>query len=97
LEPRESNKPRRGRERQRIFYDILCSILSQESRGTAKITRVQNEVNLPSDRLRNHLREMGDLGLVKYDSRLASTRKGRNFVSEYKKVLGVLKRFGLVD
>ena len=85
----------RPRYRPRIFYDILCSIIRQESNGAVKITRVQNEVNLPSDRLRAHLEDMKALELVEYDDRLASTEKGRTFVSEYEKVVDVLKKFGL--
>jgi predicted transcriptional regulator len=91
----EAKRPR-PRYRPKIFYDILCSIMKQEeSAGVAKITRVQNEVNLPSDRLRVHLEDMKALGLVEYDDGLACTVKGRSFVSEYEKVAEVLKRFGL--
>ena len=85
----------RRRERTKIFYDILCSIIEQEWETRAKITRVQNDVNLPSDRLRAHLREMNSLGLVEYDESLASTEKGRAFVDEFKKVVEILHQFGL--
>ncbi|MGA8903881.1 MAG: winged helix-turn-helix domain-containing protein [Candidatus Bathyarchaeia archaeon] len=87
----------RGRNRERIYYDILCSIIGQERKGVTRITRVQNEVNLPSDRMRRHLREMEQLRLVKYGSALESTRKGREFISKYKRVLEVLKQFGLAE
>ena len=87
----------RGRNRERIYYDILCSIINQEEKGYTRITRIQNEVNLPSDRLRRHLREMEQLRLLKQGSALSSTVKGRAFVSQYKKVLEVLKQFGLAD
>jgi predicted transcriptional regulator len=85
----------RGRDKERIYYDILCSILDQESRGMARITRVQNSVNIPWDRFRDHLKSMVQLGLVKHGNSLSTTAKGREFVSEYKKVLHFLKRFGL--
>jgi predicted transcriptional regulator len=86
----------RRRERSRIYFDILCSIVGQESETGAKITKVQNEVNLPSDRLRAHLREMSSLGLVDYgESSLASTEKGRAFVDEFKRVVEILRQFGL--
>lgn len=92
----EETKRPRPRYRPKIFYDILCSIMKQEeSAGVAKITRVQNEVNLPSDRFRVHLEDMKALGLVEYGDSLACTVKGRSFVSEYEKVAEVLKRFGL--
>jgi predicted transcriptional regulator len=85
----------RRRERTKIYYDILCSIIEQESETRAKITRVQNDVNLPSDRLRTHLREMSSLGLVDYGETLVSTEKGRAFVDEFKKVVEILRQFGL--
>ena len=86
----------RPRYRPKIFYDILCSIVKQEaSGGIAKITRVQNEVNLPSDRLRAHLDDMEKLGLIERGEGLTSTEKGRSFVSEYERIAEVLRRFGL--
>ena len=91
----EDLKKLRRRERSKIFYDILCSIIEQESEDRAKITRVQNDVNLPSDRLRLHLREMSTLGLVEYGESLASTDKGKAFVAEFRKVVDILREFGL--
>jgi predicted transcriptional regulator len=85
----------RRRERSKIFYDILCSIIEQETETRAKITRVQNDVNLPSDRLRLHLREMNSLGLLDYGEFLVSTEKGRAFVAEFRKVVEILRQFGL--
>ena len=91
----EAKRPR-PRYRPKIFYDILCSIMKQEeSTGVARITRVQNEVNLPSDRFRAHLDDMEALALIEYGDGLVCTEKGRSFVSEYEKVAEVLKRFGL--
>ena len=91
----EEFKKVRRRERSKIFFDILGSITKLEEEGDAKITRVQNDVNLPSDRLRIHLREMDSLGLVEYGETLASTKKGRAFFLEYKKVAEILREFGL--
>ncbi len=85
----------RRRERSRIYYDILSSIIEQESETQAKITRVQNDVNLPSDRLRTHLREMSSLGLLEYGESLTSTEKGRAFADEFKRVVEILHQFGL--
>lgn len=93
--PEEQKKPR-ARYRPKIFYDILCSIVKQEkSVGVARITRVQNEVNLPSDRFRVHLEDMKSLELIDYGDTLTITENGRSFVSEYEKVAEVLRRFGL--
>jgi len=86
----------RPRYRPEIFYDILCSIIKQEAPGDiARITRVQNEVNLPSDRFRAHLEDMKALGLVEHGEGLSRTEIGWAFVSEYKNVAEVLRRFGL--
>ena len=87
----------RRRNRERIYYDILSSIISQEKKGYTRITRVQNETNLPSDRLRRHLHEMEELKLLKNDSALHSTAKGRAFASQYRRILETLKQFGLAD
>jgi hypothetical protein len=38
---------------------------------------------------------METLGLLIYRETVSSTEKGRTFVLEYKKVVDVLKRFGL--
>jgi predicted transcriptional regulator len=85
------------RDRARIFYDILSSIVKQEkSADGARITRIQYEANLPSDRLRLHLREMDGLGLISYGDAVASTEKGRAFLSKYKTVVDVLNSFGLL-
>ena len=87
----------RKRDKARIFHDILSSIIKQErGDGVARITRVQIEVNLPSDRLRIHIREMSDLGLIQYEKTLASTEKGRRFMVEYEKIVNTLQQFGLL-
>jgi len=92
---KDTKRPR-PRYRPKIFYDIVCSIIKQEaSGGVARITRVQNEVNLPSDRLRAHLGDMEALRLIEHGEGLTSTEKGRSFVSEYERIAEVLRRFGL--
>ena len=87
----------RRRNRERIYYDILCSVIGQEKKGYTRITRIQNETNLPSDRLRRHIHEMEELKLLKHDSALHSTPKGRAFASQYRRILEILKQFGLAD
>lgn len=88
----------RKRDRPQIFHDILTSIVLQENEkdGAVRITRIQNDVNLPSDRLRAHLREMDGLGLIQCGDSLASTERGRQFMVEYKKIVNTLRQFGLL-
>ncbi len=96
MNPSDSSK-QWPRERTRIYYDILRSILREErSSDVVRITRVQNRVNVPSDRFRRHLREMEKLGLVDYGNTLSITIKGREFVSEYMRFSEVMTRFGLM-
>jgi len=95
----EGKVPKRVRKREKahIFYDILASIIGQETRdGVARITRIQKEVNLPSDRLRIHVREMSELGLIDYGKTLSSTKKGRQFLVEYRRIRTTLEHFGLL-
>jgi predicted transcriptional regulator len=84
------------RDRPRIIYDILRSIMAHEkAEGTVKVTWIQNDANLPTDRLRSHLREMESLGLLEYGDSIRSTPKGREFAAEFERVANVLKRYGL--
>ena len=92
----EERKRVRPRDRARIFYDIVCSVIKQERSGdVARITRTQSEVNLPSDRFRQYLQEMDRLQLLRYGDTLACTERGKEFASEFERVIDVLKRFGL--
>jgi predicted transcriptional regulator len=68
----------------------------ERSSEVVRITRVQNRVNVPSDRFRRHLREMEKLGLVNFRNTLSITIKGREFVSEYRRFSEFMNRFGLV-
>jgi predicted transcriptional regulator len=97
-EAQRKERRARKRERARIFYDILTSIIRQETGEgrVARITRVQNEVNLPSDRLRDHLRQMHELGLIHYDKTLTSTEKGQRYLVEYRRIVATLEQFGLL-
>lgn len=82
-----------------MLYDILRSILTQEEssiNGHIRITRVQNECNLPSNRVRAYLEELRQFGLIESDS-LTTTRKGRNFVRNYDSALRTLRRYGLIS
>jgi predicted transcriptional regulator len=96
MQDQKSGKRAPARDRVAIYYDILRSIVKQEeTEGRVRITWVQNQVNLASDRLREHIREMQKLQLLAYGETLVSTKKGREFIAEYESVNDVLKRFAL--
>jgi predicted transcriptional regulator len=85
-----------ARHRTRLWYDILNSIMEEErTEGSAKITRVQNQVGLPSDRFRIHLQEMKERGLIHYTSHLTTTEEGRRFARKYGKFATLLAKFNV--
>jgi len=95
--PVEPSRCARKRDKARIFYDILTSIIGHEKEeGRVGITRIQTEVNLPSDRLRTHIIEMSGLGLIQYGKGLTCTEKGRLYVVEYRRIIATLEQFGVL-
>jgi hypothetical protein len=49
--PVEPSGKARKCDKVRIFHEILASIMERVECGVARVTRIQNEVNLHSDRL----------------------------------------------
>lgn len=83
------------RDKLKIYGDLL-SVLDKESK-TEKIvlTHIQTQINVPFDRLKNYLAELEDLGLIQNEPSHKLTRKGRDYLKEYEKVLFFMKRMGL--
>ncbi len=83
------------RTRPLIYYDILLAIRDLRiRRGDAKITPVQNLVNIPSKRFRQFLHDMEKVGLLRLDS-LDLTTSGNHFLEEFTHFLSFLEKFGL--
>ena len=83
------------RDKLKIYGDIL-SILYREARAEKIVlTRVQLKTNLPFDRLKNYIAELKDLGLIRQEPNLRLTEKGKQYLTEYEKVLEFMKRMGL--
>jgi predicted transcriptional regulator len=83
------------RDKLKIYGDLL-SVLYSES-GAEKIvpTRVQVKIRVPFDRLKKYITELVDLGLVEDETSLKLTKKGTQYLREYKRVLDFMKRMGL--
>lgn len=59
------------------------------------LTRIQVQVNLPFDRLKDYIVELKELGLLENEGSLQLTEKGRQYLKEYKRILLFLKSMGL--
>ena len=83
------------RDKLKIYGDLL-SVLDNESK-TEKVvlTHVQARINVPFDRLKNYLAELEDLGLIQKEPSRKLTKKGRDYLREYQKILFFMKRMGL--
>ncbi len=83
------------RDRLKIYGDVLSALSNESANDKVVLTRVQVQVNVPFDRLKNYVSELTDLGLVQNDTSHRLTEKGRQFLREYGKVLEFMKRMGL--
>ncbi len=84
------------RDRLKIYGDLLA-ILSVESKNEKiVISRIQQKMNVPLDRLRSYIMELQRLGLIVDEQTLTLTEKGKEYIQEYRKVLKFINRMGLV-
>jgi predicted transcriptional regulator len=83
------------RDRLKIYGDLLSALSHEAVNEKVVLTRVQIQVNVPFDRLKNYVSELSDLGLVQDETSPILTEKGRQFLQEYGRVLEFMKRMGL--
>jgi len=86
------------RSKTRIYADILTSILKQG--GKSRPTRLLYGANLSYKRLKRHLRQLTELGLVEKEKGnemvlYKLTNKGRTFIIEFAKVEKFAEAFGI--
>lgn len=83
------------RDKMKIYGDLL-SILSSETKAEKVVlTRVQLKINVPFDRLKTYIVELKELGLIKDETSLKLTDKGKQYLREYEAVLDFMNRMGL--
>jgi predicted transcriptional regulator len=84
------------RDKLKIYGDLL-SVLNDEAK-TEKVvlTRVQIQINVPFDRLKNYVFELKELGLIQDETSLKLTEKGKQYLIEYEGVLEFMKRMGIM-
>jgi predicted transcriptional regulator len=86
------------RNKMKIYGDLL-SILKAEKRNTDKIilTHIQVKMNVPFDRLKSYLSDLEDLNLIEDQNSYNLTQKGKQYLSEYMKIIDFMERMGIAE
>ncbi len=77
------------------IYGDLLSALNESKTEKVILTRIQIQINVPFDRLKNYISDLGELGLIENETSCKLTQKGKDFLKEYKRILDFMKRMGL--
>ena len=83
------------RDKMKIYGDLLAILHSEDNKEEIVLTRLQVKLNVPFDRLKQYLNEIRELGLIEDESPPKLTKKGKQYIREYQKVLDFMKRMGL--
>jgi predicted transcriptional regulator len=83
------------RDKFKIYGDLLCALNCQSKAEKIVLTRVQMQVNVPFDRLKNYISDLKELDLIEDEASLKLTEKGKQYIKEYEGVLEFMKRMGL--
>ncbi len=82
------------RDKLKIYGDLLRVLDSESKTGRIVLSKVQVRINVPFDRLKKYISDLRDLGLIE-DETLTLTKKGKQYLMEYERVLEFMKRMGL--
>jgi predicted transcriptional regulator len=79
-----------------IYYDLLDSLRTESSNNARfSLTRAARQTNLPYNRFQKTLSMLVNLDLcVKEGSEFVVTEKGREYLSEYRKINEFFRRMG---
>jgi predicted transcriptional regulator len=83
------------RDKLKIYGDLLRVLNDQSKTEKTVLTRVQVQINVPFDRLKQYLSELVDLGLIEENTSFTVTEKGKRYLSEYERILEFMKNMGL--
>jgi predicted transcriptional regulator len=84
------------RDKLKIYGDLLSALNLEAKAEKVVLTRVQVQVKVPYDRLKNYLFELKELGLIQDENTPKLTQKGKQYLIEYNNVLEFMNRMGLV-
>ncbi|MCW3995754.1 MAG: winged helix-turn-helix domain-containing protein [Candidatus Bathyarchaeota archaeon] len=83
------------RDKLKIYGDLLSALDAEANADKIVLTRVQVKINVPFDRLKCYISELYELGLIQDQESLKLSKKGKQYLKEYEKVLEFMKRMGL--
>ena len=83
------------RDKMKIYGDLLAILHSENKKGEIVLTRLQLKLKVPFDRLKIYLIQLGELGLIDDETSPKLTKKGKQYIQEYEKVLDFMKRMGI--
>ncbi len=78
-----------------IYGDLLSALSHETKNEKIVLTHVQEQINVPLDRLKNYISELNNLGLVQNEMDPKLTEKGQEFLMECEKIIDFMKRMGL--
>jgi predicted transcriptional regulator len=83
------------RDKLKIYGDLLSAINLQGKSEKIVLTKIQTQINVPFDRLKDYISELNTLELIQNEPNLILTEKGKQYLSEYSKILEFMKSMGL--
>jgi len=86
------------RSKFQIYFDIL-QLLDGETKSGNKpsLTKIAHGANLPYDRFRNCLEYLIQVGMIsRKNGELVVTKKGLEYIEEFKKITAFFRRMGLL-
>jgi predicted transcriptional regulator len=83
------------RDKLKIYGDLLKVLDSKGSSDKIVLTRIQVQINVPFDRLKNYITELKELELIDGETEPKLTEKGKQYLREYERVLEFMKRMGI--
>jgi predicted transcriptional regulator len=83
------------RDKLKIYGDLLSILYAESKKEKIVITRIQQQTNLPFNRLKTYIQELKDLNFIEDEVSFKLTQKGKNFLQEYQGFLDFMERMGL--
>jgi predicted transcriptional regulator len=83
------------RDKMKIYGDLLLILSAESAHEKIVITKVQARSNVPCTRLKKYISDLKELGLIKDETSLKVTEKGKEYLDEYETILAFMKRMGM--
>jgi len=81
------------RDKMKIYGDLL--LILQDESINKKMTRISSKSNIPFTRLKEHIADLAELGLIEDETSLKLTEKGTEYLSQYETFLAFMKSIGM--